>query len=193
MPPKRSNQTTTNAENGKTNKKEPKIIWRKSKAKQLLYQDMRDGRVTLDKDDLGEDGEKMKLRDIYTLRPEFAEYHYEYFSARVSLLRKTINDANSRAEQDQEAFDNFKARHPPSLLSHKGYIQWQGSDAQQQVLEDIEDGLHESMAKVALWELRSVYYENFPLKVFRDKLNQEIRSAKYLHTLRVRGKLHKAS
>jgi hypothetical protein len=52
--------------------KEPKIKWRKSKAKKLLYQDMMEGRVTLDKDDLRDDGEKMKLHDIYVLWPEFA-------------------------------------------------------------------------------------------------------------------------
>jgi hypothetical protein len=193
MPPRRK-KNGTDAENGKktANTKEPKIRWRKSKAKKLLYLDMMEGRVTLDKDDLLDD-EKMTLREIYVLRPEFAEYHYSKFSGRVSALRKAINIANSRAAQDQEAFDNFKANHPPSLLSHKGYIQWQGSDAQKQVLEDIKEGLHESMAKMELWEFRSVYYENFPLKEFRDKLNQEIRTAKYLHTLRVRGKLHKAS
>jgi hypothetical protein len=191
MPPRR--KKGTNAENEKKTKpKEPTIKWRKSKAKKLLYRDMMEGRVTLDKDDLLDD-EKMTLREIYVLRPEFGEYHYDKFSGRVSTLRKAIKAANSRAAQDQEAFDNFKARHPPSLLSHKGYIQWQGSDAQKQVLEDIEEGLNETMAKMELWEFRSVYFENFPLKEFRDKLNQEIRTAKYLHTLRVRGKLHKAS
>ena len=198
MPPKRRIKTATkegtNEENEKKkNSKEPKIKWRKSKAKRLLYQDMMEGRVTLDKDDLGENGEKMQLRDIYVLRPEFAEYHYDKFSSRVSSLRKAINNAESRAEQDQEAYDNFTASHPPSLLSHKGYMQWQGSDAQKQVIEDIKEGLHESMAKIDLWQMREVYFENFPLKEWRDKLNQEIGTAKYLHTLRVRGKLHKAS
>ena len=191
MPPRR--KKGTNAENEKKTKpKEPTIKWRKSKAKKLLYLDMMEGRVTLDKDDLLDD-EKMTLREIYVLHPEFGEYHYDKFSGRVSSLRKAIKIANSRAAQDQEAFDNFKARHPPALHSHEGYIQWQGSDAQKQVLKDIEEGLHESMAKMELWEFRSVYYENFPLKEFRDKLNQEVRTAKYLHTLRVRGKLHKAS
>jgi hypothetical protein len=79
------------------------------------------------------------------------------------------------------------------MYSHKGYMQWQGSDAQKPAIEEIKQGLHESMAKIDLWQERNVYYENFPLKEWRDKLNQEIGTAKYLHTLRVRGKLHKAS
>jgi hypothetical protein len=198
MPPKRrikkATKEGTNEENEKKkNFKEPKIKWRNSKAKRLLYQAMMDGRVTLDKDDLGDGGEKMTLRAIYVLEAEFAEYNYDKFSHRVSSLRKTITDAESRAEQDQEAYDNFTASHPPSLYSHKGYMQWQGSDAQKQAIEDIKKGLHKSMAKFDLWQKRDVYYENFPLKEWRDKLNQEIGTAKYLHTLRVRGKLHKAS
>jgi hypothetical protein len=32
------------------------------------------------------------------------------------------------------------------------------------------------------------YNENFPPNAFRDKLNQEIWTAKYLYTLKIRGK-----
>ena len=99
----------------------------------------------------------------------------------------------SHTEQDQQAFDNFKANHAPSHFTHKGYIQWQKSEAQERLLEDIEAGFLESMGKKELYESRREYYENFPLDVFRDKIAQEVRAAKYLHTLRVKGKSHKAS
>jgi hypothetical protein len=32
-----------------------------------------------------------------------------------------------------------------------------------------------------------MYYENFPLDVFRDKVKQEIRTSKYLYTIEERG------
>jgi hypothetical protein len=38
-----------------------------------------------------------------------------------------------------------------------------------------------------------VYYENIPLKPFRDKIRQLIRTEKYLYTLKVKDKQHKAS
>jgi hypothetical protein len=49
---------------------------------------------------------------------------------------------------DQEAFNNFKqAAHPPSLFSHKGYIQWQGSQAQKSLLEDTKNDMHINLTK----------------------------------------------
>ena len=89
---------------------------------------------------------------------------------------------------DQEALDNIVANHPPSFHSHKGYIHWQYSEAQELLKEDLEAELHKTMSRMDLYGSRSEYHENFPLKAFRDKVNQEIRTAKYLHTLEVRGK-----
>ena len=167
---------------------EPKIKWKKSKAKQLLYQDIRDGRVPLNSKD--ENGKStMNLRVIYDMRPEYSEYHYDKFSSRVSSLRKTIKDCNNRAELDQEAFDNYKTNHPNiSFYSHKGYIQWQGSEAQVKAQKDISTGEHVKLGMEGLWAARPAYYTNFPLEVWRDKIRQEIRTAKYLHTLEVKGR-----
>jgi hypothetical protein len=41
--------------------------------------------------------------------------------------------------------------------------------------------------------LRPVYYKDFLLKEFRDKIAQKIRTDKYMYTLKVKGKLHKSS
>jgi hypothetical protein len=73
---------------------------------------------------------------------------------------------------DQKAFDNFVANHPPSLYSRKGYLQWQGSDAKKQLKEDMVAGLLEDMGKKELRGSRPVYYENIPLKPFRDKIRR---------------------
>jgi hypothetical protein len=43
------------------------------------------------------------------------------------------------------------------------------------------------MIRMDLYGSRPEYYENFPLDAFRDKVNQEIRTAKYLYTLKIRG------
>ena len=39
-----------------------------------------------------------------------------------------------------------------------------------------------------LWETREEYFEEFPLDVFRSKIDQEIRTAKYLHTVKTKGR-----
>ena len=59
--------------------------------------------------------------------------------------------------------------------------------AQTLLKEDMKNGLHKQWKKKDLWMSRPDYFEQFPLKVFRDKIHQEQRTAKYLHTLRVFG------
>jgi hypothetical protein len=196
---KATTNTDSNTGNQKDIKKEkhkfvePKIKWRKSKAKLLLYQDVKEGRVPLEKDEVNEHGDQLSLEEVYASHPEYAKYDYEKFSSRLSSIRKTVKEHNHRAEMDQSAFSNFVAAHPPSLYSAKGYIQWQGSRAKKQLKDDLRDDLHKSMGKKKLWGYRLVYYENFSLEAFRQKLDQMIHTNKHMYTLKVKGKQHKSS
>jgi hypothetical protein len=62
--------------------------------------------------------------------------------------------------------------------------------------KDIKEGILEKYTKenypenykMEFWLTRPEYYDEFPLPVFRDKMRQEKRSTKYIHTLNVRGK-----
>lgn len=179
----RNNATTKKKETWS----EPKPKWGKSKARKLLYKDIFDGTVPIKaKDDKGKF--TAKLADIYNSREEFKQYHYSKFSSRLGALRKTVADKLKRKALDQEAYDRYLSNHEVALFSHKGYIQWQGSDAQALALEHMEQNLHNT-TKWAIWHGDyAEFYGNFPLKEFKDKIRQEIRTAKYLHTLEVRGK-----
>jgi hypothetical protein len=165
---------------------EPKTKWKHSRAKALLQKDIMEGRVPLEAKNNGRS--TMSLRTIYDSRPELKEYRYSKFSSRLASLRKTIKDRNDRAALDQAAFDNFKQNHPVSVFSAYGYIQWQGSEAQRLCQADLANKVHDTMSRMDFWASRREYYENFPLDAFRNKVWQEIRTAKYLHTLNVKGK-----
>lgn len=172
--------------------KEPKTKWKKSQAKSLLYNLIMEGVVPDTATD--ENGKStMPLQDIYLLDPEFAKYDYTKFSSRLGAIRKKIKELNDRSIDDLAAFELYKQHHKPSLFSHKGYIQWQGSTAQEFLWEDMEKGLHKTMKPQELWNTRDEYKDEFPLHAFRSKLEQEIRTAKYLYTLKERGVTHRAS
>ena len=117
----------------------------------------------------------MRLRDICNMHPEEHHLHdCRKFSSRLSRLRKKIRNLNSRAEDDQRAFDLFVANHPVSLVSSKGCIQWQGSAAQTQAKKDLEDGkLEVGNANYKgyreLCENTLVHNNNFPFKEWSDK------------------------
>jgi len=172
--------------------KEPKIKWGKSKARDLLFKDLVDRNIPRQAVD-EHNKSTMKLKDIFQMHPEYKLYDREKFSSRLSNLRKMYDELMVRAEIDQEAFEKYRENHQPSLFSHKGYPEWQGSEAQRLLKLDIEAGKHTRMSKTDLHESNIEYYGNFPLDAFRDKFYQEIRTGKYLHTCLEMGKLHVAS
>jgi hypothetical protein len=173
--------------------KESKTKWGKSKARDLLYKDLRDGNIP--RQALDEHGRStMRLEDVFQMHPELHKLHdRKKFSSRLSELRKVHDECMFCAEIDQEAFEKCRKNHQPSLFSHKGHPEWQGSEAQKLLKLDTEAGKHTRMSKTDLHESNIEHYENFPLDAFRDKVCQELRTAKCLHTCRERGELHVAS
>ena len=170
--------------------KEPRTKWKNSKAKIKLYDDLVAGEIPL----VVEHEETVEGIQAYWLsRQEYQLYDPDKFQERINSLRETIKGRLNRARDDMLAFQQFKFNNQPSIISKRGYIQWQNSLAQALALEDIDFGLLDEMSKKELWESRPEYYENFPLTMFRDRINQEIRTAKYLYTLEKKGKNYKAS
>jgi hypothetical protein len=169
--------------------KEPRVKWKKSKARRLLYQDLTDGVVPL------ADDPNMDVQNILSMREEYGEYDPDKFRSRLKSLRDAIRVSNTRADDDFAALETYRTLHKEkvSLFSPHGYIEFQGSEAQRLLLKDIADDLHVSMSKLDLYSSRPEYFNQFPLNVFRDRIYQEVRTAKYLHTCRVKGKLHKSS
>lgn len=163
-------------------KPKKQVKWRKSKSKKILYELLMDGIIPLEEDQL------MPAQDIYLMDPEFANYSFDTFKAGLNRLRKKIAELASRAEEDLEAFRNYMQHHKPSLFSHKGYIQWQGSTAQELLWDDLPKYLEDPTKKPKdLWLSRDEYKYSFPLEAFRDKMKQEIRTEKYLATRRARA------
>ena len=125
---------------GKEDWPEPKVKWGKSKARKLLCVDIMEGRAPRSS---RENGRLTRgLEDMHNSREEFKKHHHSKFSSRLGRLRKSIDDLMSRKDLDQQAFDNYVANHPVSHFSHKGYIQWQGSEAQQLALRHIGQNTH---------------------------------------------------
>jgi len=173
-----------------------KIKWADSEARSLLYDDILNGVVPLYKYHPGTKKEPTEPDEegIYVSRPQYAAFDKEKFAARLAAIRKKIQDADSRADKDEKAFNLFRKNHNVSMFSHKGYIQWQGSQAQTYALADIRDGVHKQKGGYRkMYNSRSEYYTNFDFPIFSQKVRQEIKTGKWHHTLKVRGQHRKAS
>ena len=160
---------------------ERKVKWRKSEAKRLLYGFLIDGTVPYDG--------TMSVEDVYLLHEEFAKYDFDKFEGRLKRLQNKITELDNRADEDLAAFNNYKKNHKPSLFSHKGYVQWQGSTAQELLWDDLDDYLKDPTRKPKdLWLSRPEYMKEFPLDAFQEKIKQEIRTDKYVQTRAARAR-----
>jgi hypothetical protein len=167
---------------------EPKTKWKKSKAKQVLYDLLMEGTVPLDLEDTS-----MSLEEIYGINDELMKYSFEKFAGRLQSLRESIIDSNNRADEDFEAFATYVRNHEVSKQSYKGYLQWQGSTAQELLWDDLPAYMKDDRKPMDLWKSRPEYQNKWHHNVFRSKLEQEIRTYKYLRTMRERKVIHKAS
>ena len=121
----------------KKKSKEPKIKWKDSKARVILYKDLAEGKIPRHAtDQYGKS--TMKLEVIFQMHEEYKLYDREKFSSRLSKVRDIYDDCMHRKSMDEEAFNIFLHNHKPSLFSHKGYPEWQGSNAQSLLRDDIE-------------------------------------------------------
>lgn len=131
------------------------------------------------------------------MRPAYSTYDYDRFEKRLSDVRDIARKAAIRAEEDEAALAMFVQNHEVSTHSHKGYIQWQGSEAQSAALKDLAEETFDLAAGSggfrAMYNSDPVYFEEFPFEVFCDKIRQEIKTAKYIKQLKREGKYHKAS
>ena len=108
------------------------------------------------------------------------------FVRRLCNLRMAAKEGKKRADEDAALFDIAKANHPVPKFNHRGEPQWNGSDAQTLLKQDMDDGKHRDMKPKDLWESRQECMM-FQLATFRDHIHQETKSQKCLCALKFRA------
>ena len=152
--------------------------WRNSIAKQCLKQAFRDGLISLDFDK--EKTGASKVWDEHCANnPAFEEMKFgNTFTRRLQSVRDDFLKKNSRAADDQIAFNNFRANHPEPTHNHRGKLRWAGSKAQQLLKQDMADGKHVGVRPKEFQATRPEYLE-INLASFRDHIYQEQRLWKF--------------
>lgn len=159
------------------------LPWINHPARSFLLKNLQDGTIPVDKKKMG----PRVVWDSFCKDNSFFE-RMEYddaFRRRLLDLRKHVEEGKSRADDDIKAFDIAKANHPVPQLNCRGEPQWNGSEAQKQLKEDMTNNLHYDMKPEHLWQKREVY-QQFNLTTFREHLHQAHKTSKYYHTLKVR-------
>ena len=121
-------------------------------------------------------------RDTIEFKIKGMEYE-NGFPRRLNDLRKIIKASYDRAARDKNALKIAMKNHPAPQFNHKGRPQWNGGVAQVYLKFDMALGRHLTKDKQKFYESRPEYQRALSLKSFRDKINQMVGTAKYLHTL----------
>ena len=154
-------------------KKEP--AWNKSLAKELLYQDLKNGVIPLN-------SKTLSVKEVVAMRPEFGgddPTNLKKFSQRLRSARKFVADRKGRAESDRLGIE-----HDLAIIQSTGYVsnggekKWYGSEAERLLKSDVNDKKHETMTAKQFYESRHVY-KDFTFATIRDKIRQEEKSRKF--------------
>jgi hypothetical protein len=153
------------------------ISWEDSDARKLLYKDLSEGAIPLN-------GTEADAALIYKMRDDYAKYDESMFAARLASLRDVVRKAMKRKQKDKEAFDKFVKNNGVSRLTFSGLPQWKSSNARALILAAIKDREHEKFDFRKMYTEEAEFHE-FPFEYWRDRVKQEIGTAKYVHTLKV--------
>jgi len=156
-------------------------------ARKLLYDELVDGRIPVDYKKMG----PAEVFFTYAGTTEFQMNGMSYdatFRSRLLALRNIVKREMQRAKKDKNALRIALKNYPPPANDHHGRPQWNGSVAQILLKLDVANGKHRQMKP---HELRTLPFRQehmlHSVDEFRWKLQQEIRTQKYLYTLKYRA------
>ena len=148
--------------------------WRNSVARQLLEQDIMNGRIPLT-------NAEMTARVVHSLRPEFLQLPFASFPRRLQALRASCKDRLDRGINDAAAYEHDLQFDQRPTFATLGLPRWEGSDAQRLLKIDITDSLHLQMRPQQLHASRHEY-QVFTLTTFRGHIHQEVKRRKFIST-----------
>jgi hypothetical protein len=154
-------------------KKQP---WRTSPAKKQLIKDLKDGTIPLD-------AMEMSPLEVYRSRELYQEHDCNRFRDRLREYRKQISEKKDHSYQDHEALKQDCRLHPKASHDHRGIPQWEGSEAEKQLQQEVQNGNDQACMPRELWELNGEY-QKYPLAVFRGHIYQERHRQKFLKWLK---------
>lgn len=154
-------------------KKDQAPKWISSDAKALLIELVKKGEVPAD----------MKPKKVFETfckdRPEFKLVGDANFASRLKGVRDKIKDKNFSAERDAAALAHDRMLHPRPHEDGFGLPFWPDAEAKKLLDKDIDNNLHNTMTKTALWKSRAECYECFPFEIFVKRIHQEVKTRKF--------------
>ena len=149
----------------------PKPNWRKSKAKQLVAQDMIDGIVPVDQPI--KDPERL-YNEMYADHEYFQDFPFDKkkFTGYFERLRKSVKLLGDSAKYDKEALEHDLMLYPPQTHGPTGKLLFRDSECDRWLEIDIDNGIDKTMTLTAFQNSRDCY-KLFERERFRKRIDQK--------------------
>ena len=147
----------------------PKWRWQFSTEKQLLLQDLHEGRVT----------QEMTPEFVYNSRPQFQLTDRKLWAARLLTCKKKEKDDRKYAEEDTAGVAHDRKLYPQKTHNKYGKPIWHGSAAEEQLNKDIAKVGDKPAKKPAEFRQTNDAYKEFELSTFRGHIYQRQKILKY--------------
>jgi hypothetical protein len=165
-----------------TKKKNGRIDWKKSAAREILLEDLEPPKGWLyGVDNLDAkhvyDYYKVKYKEIFELVP-FAQFKTRYHEAiKIAAKRR------ARSAEEEAMLNHDRGLHPRQTHNHRGEPVFDMDvEAKAQLSEDVQNNLHNRLTPMELWKSREVY-SKYQLKIFRHRIYQYKKRVKFLNWL----------
>lgn len=113
--------------------------------------------------------------------PEFHGICFKQFKERLADHRRAAKKKKEESIQEEDAFQHDCLLHPrDEMHDRRGKLIFDRSPAKDLLRQDIKDGAYPRLSPMQLWNTRPEY-KLFDLKVFKERIYQEIRLAKFFN------------
>ena len=156
------------------------IDWRNSWAREILLEDLHDGVLPLDEEELSaEDAWNM----MYVHMPEFVTIVFDQFKARLKGHRQQVKRAKGAQTSEVDALMHDRSIHPRHPYNKKGEPVFDLSEAKPLLRKDVAEEKHLNMSLDDLWKTRPEYCDFWDKDFFKRRVRQEVRRVKYMYYL----------
>ncbi|CAJ1951065.1 unnamed protein product [Cylindrotheca closterium] len=128
----------------------------------------------------------------YNKLPAFEKVQFEQFKARLKSHRQQVKKYMMRSKKEEQMWRRDLLRYPPKTTNSEGAPLWNPHKANKLLRQDVGElrQKKEHMTPKKLQATRDEYKE-FPLKIFRQHMYQEIRRCKFCNHLHDRREAKK--
>ena len=159
------------------------IDWRTSEARQVVLDDLVDGILSVEEDEVSA-VEAWNM--VYKHLVEFRDVVFSQFEARLADHRSQIKHKTGHIDRQVAALQHDRQIHPPRTIDRRGFRVFYLSAAYPKLVEDVRNEKNLTLTTAQLFYSRPEYFQDWKFEDFEPRVRQESARQKFLYHCEVK-------